>query len=98
MCRADPKKIRQSQSVNDYYICSGEFDELRPYRILIKEMSIERIERWTNKKIKSIVFDSDIDNWNSGREFSQYIIGKSNLLFMIDDVGWGIYKFMNYQF
>ena len=63
-----------------------EFDELRPYRILIKEMSIERIERWTNKKIKSIVFDSDIDNWNSGREFSQYIIGKSNLLFMIDDV------------
>ena len=86
MCRADPKKIRQSQSVNDYYICSGEFDELRPYRILIKEMSIESIERWTNKKIKSIVFDSDIDNWNSGREFSQYIIGKSNLLFMIDDV------------
>ena len=86
MCRADPKKIRQSQIENSYYICSGEFDELRPYRILIKEMSIESIERWTNKKIISIVFDSDINNWNSGREFSEYIIGKSNLLFMIDDV------------
>ena len=49
-------------------------------------MSIESIERWTNKKIISIVFDSDINNWNSGREFSEYIIGKSNLLFMIDDV------------
>ena len=86
MCRADPMKIRQSRNVNNYYICSGYFDELRPYRILIKEMSIESIESWTHKKIKSIVFDSDIDNWNSGREFSQYIIGKSNLLFMIDDV------------
>ena len=63
-----------------------EFDELRPYRILIKEMSFESIESWTNKKITSIVFDSDINNWNSGREFSEYIIGKSNLLFMIDDV------------
>ena len=63
-----------------------EFDELRPYRILIKEMSIESIERWTNKKIISIVYDSNINNWNSGREFSEYIIGKSNLLFMIDDV------------
>ena len=49
-------------------------------------MSIESIENWTNKKIISIVFDSDINNWNSGREFSEYIIGKSNLLFMIDDV------------
>ena len=86
LCVDDPMKIRQSQNINNYYICSGEFDELRPYRILIKEMSIESIERWTHKKIKSIVFDSDIDNWNSGREFSEYIIGKSNLLFMIDDV------------
>ena len=46
----------------------------------------QNIESWTNKKIKSIVFDSDIDNWNSGKEFSKYIIGKSNLLFMIDDM------------
>ena len=46
----------------------------------------QNIENWTNKKIKSIVFDSDIDNWNTGRDFSKYIIGKSNLLFMIDDM------------
>ena len=50
MCRADPKKIRQSQIENSYYICSGEFDELRSYRILIKEMSIESIERGQIKK------------------------------------------------
>ena len=85
MCRADPKKIRQSKDDETYYICSGEFDELIPYRIIIKEESIEYIENWTRKKIISIVFDSDEDNWDSGKEFSQYIIGKSNLLFMIDD-------------
>ena len=86
MCRVDPKKIRQSSSDSTYYICSGESDEIRPYRILIKEYSIQKIEEWTGKIIKSIVFDSDQDNWNSGEEFSRYIIGKSNLLFMIDDI------------
>ena len=85
MCRADPKKIRQSNDEENYYICSGEFDELIPYRLIIKEESIQYIENWTRKKIISIVFDSDEDNWDSGKEFSQYIIGKSNLLFMIDD-------------
>lgn len=85
MLRADPKKIRQSQDDETYYICSGEFDELIPYRLIIKEESISYIENWTRKKIISIVFDSDVDNWDSGKEFSQYIVGKSNLLFMIDD-------------
>ena len=85
MCRADPEKIRQSDDEKNYYICSGEFDELIPYRIIIKEESIKFIEDWTRKKIISIVFDSDEDNWETGKEFSQYIIGKSNLLFMIDD-------------
>ena len=86
MCRADPLKIRQSQKDNNYYICSGESDEIRPYRLLVKEFSISKIEQWTRRKIKSIVFDSDVDNWDSGKEFSKYIIGKSNLLFMIDDI------------
>jgi len=85
MCRADPKKIRQSNGDKNYYICSGEFDELIPYRLIIKEESVKFIEKWTGRQIISIVFDSDEDNWNSGKEFSQYIIGKSNLLFMIDD-------------
>jgi uncharacterized ubiquitin-like protein YukD len=85
MCRADPKKIRESASYSSYYICSGELDEIRPYRILIKENAIEIIENWTGKKIVSRIFDSDVDNWDSGRDFSNYIIGKSNLLFMIID-------------
>ena len=44
------------------------------------------IENWTgNKKIVSMIFDSDVDNWDSGKDFSNYIIGKSNLIFMITD-------------
>ena len=86
MCRADPEKIRQSQNYSNYYICSGELDEIRPYRLLIKENAIEMIENWTgNKKIVSMIFDSDVDNWDSGKDFSNYIIGKSNLIFMITD-------------
>lgn len=88
MCRADPKKIRESSESwsAGYYLCSGESNEIRPYRLLIKEGSIEMIERWTNKKIVSVIFDSEVDNWDSGRDFSNYIIGKSNLLFMINDI------------
>ena len=54
--------------------------------ILIDNSSKSKIEEWTNRKIKSIVFDSDKDNWDSGKNFSNYIIGKSNLLFIIDDM------------
>ena len=50
MCRADPNKIRQSQDDETYYICSGEYDELIPYRLIIKEESINYIESWTRKK------------------------------------------------
>ena len=87
MCRADPKKIRESSESwsAGYYLCSGEANEIRPYRLLIKEGPIEMIESWTNKKIVSVIFDSKVDNWDSGRDFSSYIIGKSNLLFMIND-------------
>lgn len=85
MCRANPKTIRQSKRYNPYYICSGLEDEIRPYRLLIKERAIELLEQWTLKKIVSIIFDSEVDNWETGRDFSNYIIGKSNLLFMIID-------------
>lgn len=65
----NPKRIRQSASNKAYYICSGEEDEIRPYRLLIKEKAIYMIEQWTGKKIVSIVFDSDVDNWDTGKIF-----------------------------
>ena len=70
MCRAAPMKIRQSQNYSNYYISSGELDEIRPYRLLIKENSIGMVENWTGEKIVSMIFDSDVDNWDSGKDFS----------------------------
>ena len=54
--------------------------------ILIDNFSKNQIEEWTGRKLNSIVFDSDKDNWDSGKNFSNYIIDKSNLLFVIDDL------------
>ena len=38
MCRINPKSVKISDMGygNDYYITSGYYDEVRPYRILIK--------------------------------------------------------------
>ena len=58
-----------------------EFDELRPYRILIKEMSIESIESWTNKKIISIVFDSNIKIGILGENFLSILL--ENLIYCL---------------
>jgi len=38
-CRVNPKKIRQSARVPEYWILNGNGKEIRPYRILIKEVS-----------------------------------------------------------
>ena len=38
-CRVNPKKIRQSASKPEYWILKGNGKEIRPYRILIKEVS-----------------------------------------------------------
>jgi len=38
-CRVNPKKIRQSAREPEYWILNGNGKEIRPYRILIKEVS-----------------------------------------------------------
>ena len=37
-CRVNPEKIRQSSINPDYWILTGDGQEIRPYRILIKEI------------------------------------------------------------
>ena len=39
MLRVKPDKIRYSNSQPDYWVVNGTFDELRPYRLLIKQIS-----------------------------------------------------------
>ena len=41
MIRVKPDKIRYSNAFEDYWVLNGDKDEMRPYRILIKEF-IER--------------------------------------------------------
>jgi hypothetical protein len=38
MLRVRPDKIRIAQSNNDYWVLNGNSDEIRPYRILIKQI------------------------------------------------------------
>ena len=38
MLRVRPDKIRIAQSNNDYWVLNGNSDEIRPYRILIKDL------------------------------------------------------------
>ena len=50
---------------------------------LKKEQKVQ-IEDWTNLKMKDIVFDSNIHNWNKETsEFDSLILNKQNLIFFI---------------
>ena len=38
MLRVHPQKLRISSGNQDYWVVNGSFDELRPYRLLIKRV------------------------------------------------------------
>lgn len=44
MCRVNPEKVQIRGRVNAEWICSGTSDEVRPYRILIKEVDENRTD------------------------------------------------------
>ena len=51
---------------------------------LTKEQKIQ-IENWTHLKMKDVVFDSNIHNWEEDEsEFDKLILNKSNLIFLIE--------------
>ena len=51
---------------------------------LKKEQKVQ-IENWTNLKMKDIVFDSNIHNWEEYEsEFNDLILNKQNLIFLIE--------------
>ena len=39
MCRVNPNKIRVPQNEKKYWILNGNFNEIRPYRLLIKKIN-----------------------------------------------------------
>ncbi|ELP91729.1 hypothetical protein EIN_521260 [Entamoeba invadens IP1] len=55
-----------------------------PFLISLEEQ--DRLENLLNKKISSVVFNSDVDDWsNDTSVFDSKIINKSNLCFLIED-------------
>ena len=67
MCRINPEYAQVREIINCEWICSGDSNEVRPYRILIKkceeEISGERFEEMTqpiNLENKKLSFKTDI--------------------------------------
>ncbi|BFU22283.1 predicted protein [Entamoeba histolytica] len=47
---------------------------------------IQQIEKWTNRKVGNILFDSDIDDWKEGTSvFDQRIKNKEHIIIIIED-------------
>ena len=52
----------------------------------MNEQEIDQLEEWTGLKCDEILFDSNIDDWTIGSStFYNYINGKKQLLFLIED-------------
>ena len=56
----------------------------------IKEMLTneekQQLEKWTNKKCKEVVFDTNVDNWDKETSvFHEKVLNKQNLLYVIED-------------
>ena len=53
---------------------------------MLEMNEIKQIEKWTNKKLGEIIFDSNIHSWKRNTSIlDSKIIGKSKLLFLIED-------------
>ena len=50
MCKVKPNAIRCPCSSNDFWILNGLFDEVRPYRILLKQCNSENNYLYKNMK------------------------------------------------
>ena len=69
MIRVKPDKIRYSNAFEDYWVLNGDKDEMRPYRILIKEFIERNYEEVNtiNNYDANIHYSSTVGNgaWNS---------------------------------
>ncbi|ELP85132.1 hypothetical protein EIN_081640 [Entamoeba invadens IP1] len=63
------------------------FSEIQPIHPMLSPDNIMKMEMWSKLKVKSVVFDSNIDNWNKDNSvFSQKIVGLQNFSVFIKDV------------
>ncbi|BFU23053.1 predicted protein [Entamoeba histolytica] len=51
-----------------------------------RKEEFKQLEEWTNRKVRSILFDSNIDDWNKNTSvFDQRIINKEHIIIIIED-------------
>ena len=55
-----------------------------PYTNLISK-ELKQLEEWTKLKCHQVIFDSDIDEWNDRKVFYERILGKKQLLLIVED-------------
>ena len=79
MIRVKPDKIRYSKDMREYWVLNGSTDEMRPYRILVKETDYDDI----SKDISSIN-DNDILNSVYFSKKPQ-IIGKEDWIIWVEN-------------
>ena len=69
---------------NDKRIQRREYVKVKKYDLFIEQ--IKQIEEWTELKCDEIVFDSTKDDWKENTStFDKSIIGRKQLLFLIED-------------
>ena len=87
------EEIKQAKRMEVQRIIKEE-EEKRNKELLTYSMKImkskqngelELLERWTNKTVGDMIFDSDVDKWDKlTSEFDRKIIGKKQLVFFIE--------------
>ena len=72
------------QFQNDSRIIERKYCKVERYDLFKNQ--VDKIEEWTSLKCCDVIFDSNIDDWSMDTSvFDQRIIGKSNLIFIIED-------------
>ncbi|BFU19522.1 hypothetical protein EHI8A_187890 [Entamoeba histolytica HM-1:IMSS-B] len=52
----------------------------------LEKDQIDKVEEWTNLKVGTIIFDSNVDDWSKGSSvFGQRVLNRKNLVFVIKD-------------
>ncbi|ELP86050.1 hypothetical protein EIN_446470 [Entamoeba invadens IP1] len=78
---AKDKDIKEYIKIREKYK-----DDLKLKSNGISHEEKEALEKFSNSKIKSLVFDSEKDDWAQGSsEFDDKVMGKKNLLFLVED-------------
>nr|BAN40715.1 hypothetical protein [Entamoeba invadens] len=76
--------IKSEKYINAKKQHDEEEERIKQEHITIREEA--SLEKLTGKKIGSVVFDSDKDNWSKGTSvFGEKVMNKSNLCFLIED-------------